>query len=440
MSGRRWKLFGERKRSAFDIALSESSGDDIIYGLQFDGIANSYQKDYFINNSGDSASLTLYNFPTGAFNRFILRGPSNRLLYVNTDGRLFVSRGGALLDFGLVPITQKIDVTITRDTQTSINVVWNGVDLGSLPINAGATLDFNYVLSTPSSSIEAVLSNVVYNNSVDDDVNSWGGATINGATRVASTDGGITWNPVPPPFDATYQAVIDYAITQGYTLPSAGQQDLQNQLVVDLKAAGVWSKLDAFSVFATDGDADFALVDWVRLITQTAVNSPTFTANQGYKGDAVSAYIDTLFSPSTNGVNFQLDKASVFAYVNTPATDTQAYLAGNVSIRLRNLISSNQRLNTSVNLPSGDFSGTGLMHLNRTNSTNEQGYKNGVNNANSTNATTSLIDSTNTRYLATPAFGGRYSDPELSIAGMGGDLSAESSDFNTAIQTYISAL
>jgi hypothetical protein len=77
--------------------------------------------------------------------------------------------------------------------------------------------------------------------------------------------------------DADYQAVLDYATTQGYTLPSAGQQTLQNQLIVDLKAGGIWSKLDTFAVFATDGDEDFALIDWIRLTQYTAVNSPTFT-------------------------------------------------------------------------------------------------------------------------------------------------------------------
>jgi hypothetical protein len=55
-------------------------------------------------------------------------------------------------------------------------------------------------------------------------------------------------------FDADYQAVLNYATTQGYTLPSAGQQTLQNQLVVDLKAGGIWAKLDTFGVFATDGE------------------------------------------------------------------------------------------------------------------------------------------------------------------------------------------
>jgi hypothetical protein len=94
-----------------------------------------------------------------------------------------------------------------------------------------------------------------------------------------------------PLFDADYQAVLNYATTQGYTLPSAGQQTLQNQLVVDLKAGGIWSKLDTFAVFATDGDSDFALIDWKRLSDYT-VNSPTFTINKGL-GNGTSSYSPT---------------------------------------------------------------------------------------------------------------------------------------------------
>jgi len=34
-------------------------------------------------------------------------------------------------------------------------------------------------------------------------------------------------------FDADYQAVLNYATTQGYSLPSASQQTKQNKLLVD---------------------------------------------------------------------------------------------------------------------------------------------------------------------------------------------------------------
>ena len=54
-------------------------------------------------------------------------------------------------------------------------------------------------------------------------------------------------------FDTDYQAVLNRATTLGYTLPSAPQQILQNQLVLDLKAGGIWDKLDTFALFATNG-------------------------------------------------------------------------------------------------------------------------------------------------------------------------------------------
>jgi len=116
-------------------------------------------------------------------------------------------------------------------------------------------------------------------------------------------------------FDVSYQAILNYATTQGYTLPSAGQRVLQNQLVIDLKAGGIWTKLDTFSVFATDGNSDFALIDWIRLSQYTAVNSPTFTTNGGFKGNGTSSYINTEFSANI-GVNYTLNNASRFFWVD----------------------------------------------------------------------------------------------------------------------------
>jgi hypothetical protein len=121
----------------------------------------------------------------------------------------------------------------------------------------------------------------------------------------------ISVTTLAPSFDTDYQAVLNYATTQGYTLPSAGQQTLQNQLVLDLKTAGVWSKLDTFGVFATDGDSDFALIDWIRLSDYTAVNSPTFTADKGFQGNGTSSYIDMNYNPSTQAVNLSLNNNSI---------------------------------------------------------------------------------------------------------------------------------
>jgi len=115
--------------------------------------------------------------------------------------------------------------------------------------------------------------------------------------------------------DPDYKQVLEYAISQGYTLPSFEQQLLQEQLIVDLKDAGVWSKLDTFSVFATDGDINFALIDWVRLTDYTAINSPTFTTNKGFNSDGTSSYIETNYNLLIDSVNYQQNDAGVFTFL-----------------------------------------------------------------------------------------------------------------------------
>jgi hypothetical protein len=123
--------------------------------------------------------------------------------------------------------------------------------------------------------------------------------------------------------DADYQAVLDRASTLGYTAPSSAQQTLQNTLVEDLKDAGVWSKLDVFYVFATDGDSDYATLNWKSpssfQITKT--NSPTFTTNEGF-AQSGTAYLDTGFILDTNGTNYTQDNAGVFVAFPTLSSTT----------------------------------------------------------------------------------------------------------------------
>jgi hypothetical protein len=184
-------------------------------------------------------------------------------------------------------------------------------------------------------------------------------------------------------FDADYQAVLDYATTQGYTLPSSGQQALQNQLVVDLKDGGIWSKLDTFAVFATDGDSDFALIDWIRLSDYTAVNSPTFTSNRGFQGNGTSSYIDMNYNPSTQAVNLSLNNNSigVFQDINNAPVGAMISAFGVTYLEIVNdnansrIISSN--MNQLGDLPSvGATSQNGLFTASRSASTTYSIYKN----------------------------------------------------------------
>jgi hypothetical protein len=243
-------------------------------------------------------------------------------------------------------------------------------------------------------------------------------------------------------FDADYQAVLDYATTQGYTLPSAGQQALQNQLVVDLKDGGIWSKLDTFGVFATDGDSDFALIDWIRLTDYTAVNSPTFTTNQGFTGDGVSAYIDTNFNPSTSGVNYTLNNASRGIHVvnagnglgldgtlNTGSNLANRMLGGNSSIQSIN--QGNSALNAAV-----DLSGIGFKTIIRTSSSNVELFNETT--QFSRTRVSSIIENFNQVVFRNGA--GNFSTALVSNYYMGGNTVAEYLAMRTAYLNYFNAL
>ena len=243
-----------------------------------------------------------------------------------------------------------------------------------------------------------------------------------------------------PAFDEDYQAVLDYATTQGYTLPSSGQQILQNQLVVDLKDGGIWSKLDTFGVFATDGDSDFALIDWIRLSDYTAVNSPTFTTDEGFQGDGTSSYINTNFNPATQGVNFANNNAGISLYVKiAPTLGLEISGEPNSVIRLRNSSSVLQRLNSGSNaLANINMSGTGVLTWNKNSISNWTFYNNLTQSFNGSFVSVGspnnnlLIFSTN----ATTTF----SNPQISIVAMGSSLDAENTNLNTHFNSYINSL
>ena len=237
-------------------------------------------------------------------------------------------------------------------------------------------------------------------------------------------------------FDADYQAVLDYATTQGYTLPSDSQKLLQNQLLLDLKDAGVWDKLDTFANFATDGSSDFALIDWKRLTQYTAVNSPTFTANRGFTGNGASSYIDTNFNAFTQGVNYQQDNASrgLFMLVadGTAALDGKAVAGINNMARTS---TSFQRINTTSGLTGGSFSFDavkGMKSIHRTSSTTVELF-NDTTQASRT-ATSATLNNNNQLILRS---GASYGGHTISMCANGTSLVAENTAFVNAFNTYL---
>jgi hypothetical protein len=143
-----------------------------------------------------------------------------------------------------------------------------------------------------------------------------GGSCPNSCTAPTCSDGiqngdetGVDCGGSCPPcsgFYPEYQAVLDYATTQGFTLPSAQEQIDQNQIVMSLVDAGTWADLDIFYVFAGDGDSDFAKINWKNPGTHdaTIVGTVNYLPNQGFQGDGVTGAINTNWNPSTAVGNY----------------------------------------------------------------------------------------------------------------------------------------
>jgi len=258
--------------------------------------------------------------------------------------------------------------------------------------------------------------------------------------RVAATDTDGTSSYVNSNslvvYEAEYKAVLDYGTSLGYTLPSLSQRIKQSNLLTSLKIAGVWAKLDTFTNFATDGSSNFALIDWKRLSLFTAVNSPFFSTNQGFRSNGFSSYIDTNFKPS-NGVNYKLDNASRYVYLQSSFTGGR--LDGNISasngiFQGASLIG--QQINGSVINTAFDYSATAeIKSIQRTSSTNVVLYD-GIT-ANNRTSTSISLSTDNQLVLRN---GNSYGNQRVSMYAMGESLITENTAFVNAYNTYINSL
>ena len=264
-----------------------------------------------------------------------------------------------------------------------------------------------------------------------------GGVVENDACAIAFLESIGAGTDIIPLFDADYQSVLDYATAQGYTLPSSGQQTLQNDLLVALKAAGIWSKLDTFANFATDGDSDFALIDWKRLSDYTAINSPTFTSNEGFTGNGTSSYVDCNYNGLTNGVNYADDSAHqmVWAMVFGASFELATNNLSQARQSIRKVSSGNNGINSNTSASGSLGSSVGFIMFSRYNSTNYNQYNN---NSLLANVSQPRNSSGGQALVLRNYFG--YSNSQISFCSLGADLSSEASSYYTALNTYITSL
>jgi surface protein len=254
------------------------------------------------------------------------------------------------------------------------------------------------------------------------------------------TDGGVI-------NEAEYQAVLDYATTQTYTLPTISQRNQQNLLLYNLKQDGIWSKLDTFAVFATDGDSDFALIDWKRLSQYTEVNSPTFTTNAGFNGNGTSSYINSNFNPLSDSIYMQTNDASFGMYIKTAGTITGRGHGNSAANGAGIYFNPNGTGAVRIWMNSGgvfsgdNFNRVGFYQIDRSSSLNVNYIKNGVQIENTTIDSTFRPDG-NLYFLASlvGSSAGDFNDDQLSLVYAGSSLNSEKANFNNAVNTYITSI
>jgi hypothetical protein len=180
---------------------------------------------------------------------------------------------------GEVPVNTVAPVVSGTNTVGSVLTTTNGTWSGSLPIT------YTYQWLRDGSNISSATSSTYTLVTAD--------TSTLVSCRVTATNALGSANAVSNSltiYESEYKAILDYATANTYTLPSVGQRLKQNTLLSSLKTAGVWSKLDTFANFATDGSPQFALIDWKRLVQYNASTGPTHTTNEGFMGNGTSSF------------------------------------------------------------------------------------------------------------------------------------------------------
>lgn len=179
-------------------------------------------------------------------------------------------------------------------------------------------------------------------------------------------------------FGPTYQDVLDEATNLGYVCPTDPQKDLQNDLIKTLQDNEVWAKLDVFYMFATDGDSDFATLNWIDPTAHqiTKVSSPGFTTNQGFNSDGSTSYLNTNYIPGSG--NYSLNDACFGFWESTAVSGYWAGQNNGSDLSFYRQVSSLQAAINSGSSSLGPNTTLEHVHVNRPSSAQLQLYLDGA--------------------------------------------------------------
>jgi len=244
-------------------------------------------------------------------------------------------------------------------------------------------------------------------------------------------------------FDADAVAFFNRVTTAGGTLSTTEKQAV-NQLVVDMKAAGIWSAMKA--IYPMVGASAEACKQNLKSSSFTGTFSSGWTfASTGVTPNGTSAYFDTTLVPNTD---LTLTSGHMSFYSRTNNNTGVYDMAAVGGATEQNLITrySNNFFyacygNTAQVLSTANTSSLGLFVTNRNSATNTTAYKNGSLVMNGTQ--TSLL-STSKIFIGAAGSGGSatgYGTKETAFNSIGDGLTdTQASDFYTAVQAFQDAL
>lgn len=257
------------------------------------------------------------------------------------------------------------------------------------------------------------------------------------AQQILSAGGGESYDPAA-------EALFARMSSQ----PTGGRKSAISNLIKALKAASIWSKFDAFYIFAAH-DSQAALLNWVSTnFNATAVNSPTFTTDRGFSGDGYSSYLDTNMNPTTASSPKFVQNSAHFSLWNltSGSTSTVADFGMNSN--------TNSRLGLGLSTVSGrpclginnglffypaaaNFGATGHYVVTRPASNAQSLYKNGSLYEGDSATSGSPGNATFTFGKADTT----YSSRRFAGGSVGSNLnSTEITDFYNAMQAYMTAV
>lgn len=233
--------------------------------------------------------------------------------------------------------------------------------------------------------------------------------------------------------------------------PDDARKSLINDLIVGLKADGVWSKLDLFYLLALGTQQAANLnAKTPASFTVTPAGTTTFTADRGYTGNGTTGYLDTGFNPTTAPTpNWTQNSASLFCYVNAATSNTAnnaLFTWGNTPNSLRMTPwSGASNVVHRVNNGNSTFSGTitsriGSQAVSRTASTTTNAQMNGAAFGATDVTASAAVSSANAELLrlAGTIYNG---NDRIACAALGGGLSgAEMTALHNRTLTYLTAI